>query len=258
MSLSQTDPTPKGVASFFEVSTGRYSDCWVRVKSAVTQVIDSWNGKRWKKSVPCAVLTLVEHESGEEHTELIFGGSEETWSCDGKNFIPKKGAAKLSQSQPAGKLLLAINTSGFVWDVNSILTKGWAQLNGHLFWLEREDQVDRKTGKPVVDDGGYTKSDILFTKWGGNGAQPVESQSPAGQAAQTQAPAASGNDEAAITAAVLALVANGPVPLVNITSAFAQQPPCDLQSCFTMVGGPWMKDVARPWAVDAMGVVTKR
>lgn len=242
---------------------GLYDQCWVKVIKSRTEITS-----KFSKPTPVWALTLQEVESGQQHEELFMAGSADNWDVDGKWFIPKTSfhgkPAKLSKNNAVGEILDNLEKAGFKWNDQTFPETGGTQIDGHFLWVERYDLTDRD-GKVLTNDKGYAKTAVMFTRWGGNGAQPVEqtgasAAQPAAQATAA-APAAS-IDEGALTNAILAQLANGPVALQALTTAIATAPPAgmDVGTLFQNHLAPnsaWMSDAARPWTVNA-GMVTKK
>jgi len=214
--MTQPNNYPSPSAEQFAEGGGNlYDQCWVRVNSARTEMNTTY--RKDGKPTPMIICETTLLESGEATTEMFPLGSADNWTTDGKWVfatpayeaqVKQRGQTpQLSKINKGVQMLANIQESGFKWDDATFPQTGVNQLAGHLFWLERYELQDKRgnpipqmkkdptTGKMV--DSGFNKTTITYTKWGGNGQQPIEQG--AAQATTTQAPTGPDpNDSAAL------------------------------------------------------------
>jgi len=148
-------------------------------------------------------------------------------------------------------LFYNIYNAGFQWNLDTFDADGCKQLEGHWFYVERYDLTDRD-GNPLKNDKGYTKTGVMFTRWGGNGEQPSNGNAQATQATQaTQSAQPTADAERAIESAIVELLRNGAQPVAQVLPSLFSAPP---QGVATDQIGPivsnaaWMGDANRPWS----------
>jgi len=258
-------PSPSA-QDFTEGGGSLYDECWVKITAARTEMNTQYRSDN--KPTPMIILDVQEVESGETHVEMFPLGSSDNWYTDGKWVLPtqsytaqlKGKPAQLSKVNRGVEMLANLQASGFKWDDATFPQTGVTQLINHFVWVHRFEIKDKK-GNPIPvkkngQDTGFNKTTITFTKWGGNGQQPIEQG--AAQATTTQAPA--GNDpadSAALETWISGKIATEPVPVQQILGALASEQAAKVAVFAPMISGAWMSDAARPWTV-ANGTVTKK